>query len=101
MQTVGESLFARSTTIFGVCEALGEDFGVSPTWFRVLFAAGVLFNLEYAIAAYAVAGALVLISRFAYPDRRAAAPAVEAAAPADTAHIETAPAPVPAMAEAA
>ncbi len=94
MQFVRESLFARSTTIFGVCEALGEDFGISPTWFRVAFAAGVIYNLEYSFAAYAVAGALVLLSRLAYPARRAAKPAAETVAPAVAAVAETVEAPV-------
>lgn len=25
----------RAHTILGVCEALGEDFGINPIWFRV------------------------------------------------------------------
>lgn len=68
MQFVRNSLFTRSTTMFGVCEALGQDFGVSPTWFRVAFAFAVIYNIEAAVLAYVAAGALVLISRLLHPN---------------------------------
>ena len=80
MQFVRNSLFVRSTTIFGVCEALGQDFKVSPNWFRVAFAAAVIFNLEYALLAYALAAAVVLVSRFVYPNPVKTAEAAPAAA---------------------
>ncbi len=62
MQFISNSLFSRSDTIFGVCQALGQDLGISPTWFRVAFAAAVIFNLEYAVIAYFALGAIVLVS---------------------------------------
>jgi len=80
MQFVRNSLFTRSTTLFGVCEALGQDFKVNPTWFRVAFAAAVIFNLEAAILAYAAVGALVLVSRLIYPNRAPASDAAPAVA---------------------
>ena len=93
MQSVRNSLFTRSTTMFGVCEALGQDLRISPTWFRVAFAVGVIFNIEYAIAAYAVAGAIVLISRLAYPGRRPVeVEAAPVAAQTDAAVVAEAPA---------
>jgi phage shock protein PspC (stress-responsive transcriptional regulator) len=58
--------------MFGVCEALGQDLGISANWFRIAFAAGVIFNLEYALLAYAGIGALVLVSRLVYPNRAVA-----------------------------
>ncbi|MBO9582166.1 MAG: PspC domain-containing protein [Sphingobium sp.] len=98
MQFTRNSLSLRSDTMFGVCEALGQDFGVSANWFRVAFAFAVIYNLEYAVLAYAAVGALVLLSRLIYPSR-----AVAEAEPAHDA-VETA-APVaaeaPLLAEAA
>ena len=31
------NLLLRNDTILGVCEALGQDFGINPTWLRVAF----------------------------------------------------------------
>ena len=104
MQFTRNSLSLRSDTMFGVCEALGQDFGISANWFRVGFAFAVIYNLEYAALAYAGIGALVLLSRLIYPGR--------AVAEADTAHEEAheaveavvparAPVEAPVLAEAA
>ena len=57
----------RSHTIFGVCEAIGEDFGFSPIWLRVPFAASVLLSPTMAIAAYLALGLVVLASRLLFP----------------------------------
>ena len=57
----------RGHTIFGVCEAIGEDFGFNPTYLRVPLAAGVLISIKYAILAYFVLGAVVLASRLLFP----------------------------------
>jgi phage shock protein PspC (stress-responsive transcriptional regulator) len=72
----------RSHTIFGVCEALGEDFGFNPTWIRVPFAASVLVSPTYAILAYFALGVVVLASRMIFPKSKAGktAPDVEAQA---------------------
>jgi phage shock protein PspC (stress-responsive transcriptional regulator) len=71
----------RSHTIFGVCEAIGEDFGFNPVLLRVPFAATVLWSPMWAIAAYFALGAVVLLSRLVAPNKRssAAQPAVEVA----------------------
>jgi phage shock protein PspC (stress-responsive transcriptional regulator) len=58
----------RSHTILGVCEAIGEDFGFSPVFLRVPFAATVLYSPTWAIAAYFVLGAVVLASRLLFPN---------------------------------
>lgn len=102
MQFTRNSLSLRSDTMFGVCEALGQDFGISANWFRVAFAFAVIYNLEYAVIAYAGVGALVLLSRLIYPSRAVAEAeagheAVEPVAPAAT----EAPAKAPVLAEAA
>lgn len=57
----------RSHTILGVCEAIGEDFGFSPTWLRIPFAASVLLSPTMAVAAYLALGVVVLISRLVFP----------------------------------
>jgi phage shock protein PspC (stress-responsive transcriptional regulator) len=53
----------RSHTIFGVCEAIGEDFGFNPVLLRVPFAAIVLWSPMIAIGAYLAVGLVVLASR--------------------------------------
>ena len=58
----------RSHTIFGVCEAIGEDFGFNPMWLRIPLAASVLLSLTGAIAAYLGLGLVVLASRLLFPD---------------------------------
>ena len=57
----------RSHTIFGVCEAIGEDFGFNPVLLRVPFAASVLWSPLMAIGAYFALGAVVLLSRLLFP----------------------------------
>lgn len=61
----------RSHTILGVCEGLGEDFGISPLWFRVPLSAAVLVTPLGAIGAYFALGAIVFGSRLLFPDRNA------------------------------
>lgn len=101
MQFIRNSIFTRSDTIFGVCEALGEDLGISPNWFRVGLASIVVLNFTAAFAAYGAMALLVLVSRILFPNRaktQAHAPAatVETAAP-----VAEAPKVAPALAEAA
>jgi phage shock protein C len=74
----------RDHTILGVCEAIGEDFGINPLWLRVPLAACVLISLKYAIAAYLLLGVVVLGSRLLFPNPKAAAgPAVASEASGD------------------
>lgn len=73
MQQLRPNFFARSDTMFGVCEALGRDFGFNPNWLRVALGLGVIYNLEYAVMAYVGLGVLVALVHFIYPERRAAA----------------------------
>ena len=61
----------RNHTLLGVCEGLGEDFGVNPLWFRVPLAAGVLWSPLGAIGIYFALGAIVLLSRLLFPTRDA------------------------------
>ena len=63
-------VFARDDTMFGVCQALGEDFGFSPTILRVLFGVGLFWGPLTAIALYAGCGVLVAASRWLVPEAR-------------------------------
>ena len=57
----------RSHTIFGICEAIGEDFGFNPVFLRVPFAASVIYSPMLAIGSYLVLGLAVLGSRMLFP----------------------------------
>lgn len=67
-----QSLFARSDTLFGICEALGQDFGFNPLYLRVTLAVVVIWSPVAALCAYAAAGVAVLLSRLIFPAPRSA-----------------------------
>lgn len=71
----------RSTTLLGVCEAIGEDFGFNANYIRVPLAAIVVFNVWAAVGAYLALGLVVLASRYFFPPRKAQ-PTVAPALPA-------------------
>ncbi len=73
MQNVSPNVFTRDDTIFGVCQALGEDFRFNPVILRVLFALGVFVNARAVIAGYLALGVIVLISRLLVRNPRPAA----------------------------
>jgi phage shock protein C len=78
------NIFMRHDTFFGVCQALGEDFGIPPNLFRLALVLGLFMQPLGAIAGYFALGLLVLISRLLAPVPRAKAapaPAPEAAEP--------------------
>ena len=72
----------RSHTILGVCEAIGEDFGINAAWLRIPFAASVLYSPLGAIAAYLLMGLVVLGSRIVFPRPKASVSAQAVAADA-------------------
>jgi phage shock protein PspC (stress-responsive transcriptional regulator) len=75
------NLFTRPDTFFGVCQGLGEDLRIHPNLLRVALAGLLYFYPLAAAAAYAGAAALVLVTRFLYPDPRSAPePAADARA---------------------
>lgn len=78
------NLLLRNDTILGVCEALGQDFGINPLWLRVAFCAPIYWNPALVIGVYLAIGVVVAATRFALPDRYAQAevPAPVAATPA-------------------
>lgn len=57
----------RNDTLLGVCEALGQDFRVNPTWFRLAFVAPLFFAPIATVAAYLGVGALVALTRWIAP----------------------------------
>ena len=70
MQTFPRNPFTREDTLFGVCEALGEDFRFNPLLLRIAFGAGLFLNPLLAIGGYAAAGVVVLLSRLLSPNPR-------------------------------
>ena len=75
------NLILRNDTILGVCEAIGQDFGVNAKWLRVPLAGGVMISPITAFGIYFALGFAVLLSRLIYPRRVAAAPQAAAAQP--------------------
>lgn len=57
----------RSHTILGVCEGIGEDFGINPVLLRIPLAAMVVYSPLIAFSAYFALGAVVLTSRLLFP----------------------------------
>ena len=82
-QDIQPALPLRSHTIFGVCEAIGEDFGFNPILLRVPFAASVLWSPVGAMGAFLGLGLVILGSRLMFPKVEAASvEARDTAAPA-------------------
>ncbi|MGV3538455.1 MAG: PspC domain-containing protein [Rufibacter sp.] len=77
MQNETTNLFRRRDTFFGICEAVGQDFGFNPLYLRLAFIAPLFFFPVQSFAAYFGLGLLVLASRLLFP-----AKAAPAAAPA-------------------
>ena len=80
-----QSLFTRDDTFFGVCEAIGQDFGFNANILRVAFGVLLLWNPLVVIGTYLGLGVIVAASRWLYPDtprkpRRGTAAAVPVAA---------------------
>jgi phage shock protein C len=57
----------RPDTFFGVCEAIGQDFGINANIIRVAFGAGVLVNPLAVVAFYGILAVAVAVSRIAVP----------------------------------
>jgi len=67
------NLFRRRDTMFGICEAVGQDFGINPTWLRIAFIAPLFFFPFQTFAVYFGLGAVVFASRLIFPAKKAAA----------------------------
>ena len=64
----------RDDTMFGVCEAIGEDLGLPPTLLRILFALVLFWSPVAALGGYVLAGLLVALSRWLVPEPKRAEP---------------------------
>jgi len=88
MQAAHENVLTRDDTFFGVCEALGQDFGFNPFFLRLALGLTLIWNPLASFAAYAALAIAVAVSRLLAPVPRPASAAATAEAPTG----ETAPA---------
>jgi phage shock protein C len=72
MQSYQPAIFWREDTLFGVCEALGEDLGFNPLWPRIALSVGLLWDPLAMIYAYLGLAVIVLVTRLILPNPRAA-----------------------------
>jgi len=85
MQASHENVFMRDDTFFGVCQAIGDDFGIHPNWLRLGLGVSLLISPTAVVATYVGAGIVVMASRLIVPVRSRKARAAIAAAPAPAA----------------
>lgn len=81
---------APKDNLFGVCNALGEDFGFNPLWLRLALAVAFLFAPVGVAVGYFAIGGAVLAARWMFPDpnrkpREPARPWLVPASPASAA----------------
>jgi phage shock protein C len=72
MQSYQPATFWREDTLFGVCEALGEDFRFNPLFLRVALSVGLLWSPLAMISLYLGLAAIVLLTRLVAPNPRPA-----------------------------
>lgn len=73
MENETTNLFRRRDTFFGICEAVGQDFGFNPLWLRLAFVAPLFFFPAETFVGYFALGLVVLASRLIFPAKAAAA----------------------------
>ena len=54
IMTTKPNLFFRPDTIFGACQAIADDLGISPLFIRVPLASMILFSPKLAFGLYAM-----------------------------------------------
>lgn len=69
MENETTNLFRRRDTFFGICEAVGQDFGFNPLWLRLAFVAPLFFFPVQTFIGYFALGLVVLASRLIFPAR--------------------------------
>ena len=79
MEQDNANLFRRRDTFFGICEAVGQDFGFNPLYLRLAVIAPLFFLPVQTVVAYFALGLIVLASRLLFPARQAVAAAVQPA----------------------
>lgn len=84
--TTAQPLSTPKDNLLGICNALGEDFGFNPLWLRLSLGAAFVIQPVGVVIAYLALGLVVLVSRIAFPSRRATAalPVVRSSAPRET-----------------
>lgn len=80
MQVSQGNLLMRDDTFLGVCEALGEDFGINSNLLRIAFAVPLLWNPTIVIGTYLALGILVMLTRLIIRSPRPAATDASSAA---------------------
>ena len=95
MQSYEYNVIDRPDTLLGVCQAIGEDFGISPTLLRVCFALPLFWDPIVVIVVYLAAGLLVALSRLVAPNPRFAAPEAGGQPMPEAAAAEATPEPEP------
>ncbi len=71
MDSETTNLFRRRDTFFGICEAVGQDFGFNPLWLRLAFVAPLFFFPVQTFVGYFGLGIAVLASRLLFPAQKA------------------------------
>ena len=71
MDSENTNLFQRRDTFFGICEAVGQDFGFNPLWLRLAFVAPIFFFPVQTFIGYFGLGLVVLASRLIFPAKTA------------------------------
>jgi phage shock protein C len=69
MQT---NALTRPDTMFGVCQAIGDDFGFNPFYLRLVLGGFLLWSPLAVIGVYAALGLIVGVSHLLFREPRAA-----------------------------
>lgn len=72
MQSNDDNVFTRDDTFFGVCQAIGEDFGFNPNWLRAALGVLLIWTPVATVAAYLTAGIVIALIRWIVPNPRVA-----------------------------
>ena len=68
VQTANEqALNSNPDSLFGVCQAIGQDFGFNPFFLRLGFLGLGFFSIPASVGAYALLGIGVAASRWLFP----------------------------------
>ena len=63
----GPNVESKPDSLFGVCQAIGQDLGFNPFFLRLAFLGLGFFSIPATVAAYALLGIGVAASRWLFP----------------------------------
>jgi len=63
----GPNVESNPDSLFGVCQAIGQDLGFNPFFLRLAFLGLGFFSIPASVAAYALLGIGVAASRWLFP----------------------------------